>query len=101
MDFDLQPNGGKGGLVPPVRFSFDPETKVFSGPDATLVSGWVKEALDDGEVWIIPCYSHPLSESLTLKDLGAILGCYWDLSGTDFPIIDIPEDPDMPEGAVN
>ncbi|MBF0632676.1 MAG: hypothetical protein HQL89_17070 [Magnetococcales bacterium] len=100
MDFDLRPIRD-GSLVPPVRFSFDLETKVFSGPDAALVSEWIKEALDCGEVQVIPCYSHPLSKNLTLEDLSAILGCYWDLSGYDLPIIDIPEDPDMPEGAVN
>lgn len=100
MEFDLQPRSDKTGLVPPVRFTFDPETENFGGPDSDLIARFVKLMREDGTIQVIPCYAYSLGEHLTLKDLGAILGFYWDLRDYDFPAIEIPRDPDMPEGAV-
>ncbi|MBF0146388.1 MAG: hypothetical protein HQL85_09405 [Magnetococcales bacterium] len=100
MGFDLQPRAIDVGTTPPVRFSFDQETENFGGPDGEMISRFVDEIFRSGSIQIIPCYSHSFGERLTLKDLGAIPLPFWDLQGYDFPAIEIPEDPDMPEGAV-
>lgn len=99
VDLNLKPGPGVS-RAPPVRFTFDTETQTFDGPDGAMVADVAAQLKAAGSVGVIPCYSHPLGDRLSLEDLAAILSSYWDLRDSGLPIIDIPEDPDMPEGAV-
>ncbi|MBF0165846.1 MAG: hypothetical protein HQM01_15295 [Magnetococcales bacterium] len=99
MSFDLKPREGALSKIPEVQFTFAPETQKFGGRDGEMVGQYARQFLG-GSIGVMPCYTHPVGDRLTLIDLTAILLDDWDLRDSGLPPVEIPEDDGVPREAV-